>query len=75
MAIKLPSIPETGDDLRSLGITVRMISQFLNLIVQNQTGVAGHQYFELAKDSTSDTLRKEVALLRAEFEAYKKSHP
>jgi hypothetical protein len=75
MAIKLPSIPEPGDDPRSLAITVRMIAQFLNLIVQNQTGAASHQYFELGPASTSNTLRKEVALLRAEFEKYKREHP
>jgi hypothetical protein len=51
------------------------MAQFLNQLTQNSTGVAAHQYFELGPDSTSNTLRKEVALLRAEFEAYKKSHP
>jgi hypothetical protein len=75
MPIKLPSIPDAGDDLKSMSLVVRTMAQFLNQIAQNQQGITGHQYFELAKDSTSDTLRKEVALLRAEFEAYKKTHP
>jgi hypothetical protein len=75
MPIKLPPIPEPGNDIAAIGMTVRIMAQFLNQLTQNSTGVAAHQYFELGPDSTSNTLRKEVALLRAEFEAYKKSHP
>ncbi len=75
MPIKFPSIPEPGDDPKSLALAVRTMMQFLNQIAANQQGITDHQYFELAKDSTSNTLRKEVALLRAEFEKYKRERP
>ncbi len=75
MANKLPSIPEPGNNMQSLLLTVRTMMQFLNQITQNHTGVPAHQYFERANSSTTDTLRKEVALLRAEFEKYKRDHP
>ncbi len=75
MAIKLPSIPEPGNDLVSVARTVRAITVFLSQLTQNSTGVGNHQYFELGVDSTANSLRAEVAKLRAEFEAYKKTHP
>jgi hypothetical protein len=75
MPIKLPSIPEPGNDLTSVTRTVRAITVFLSQISQNSTGVGNFQFFERGIDSTDNSLRAEVAKLRAEFEAYKKSHP
>lgn len=72
---KLPSITEPIPDLQSLAKTVRQIKEFCNVLATNQSGVAGRQYFELGVDSGPDSLRAQLAQLRAEFDAYTKKHP